>query len=406
MRKKAIAFMFSLFFFNVVSANSVHGYWTSDSIHQVLHWISGTDTTITNSSALYDKDLFYLKADGTGIIEVYDADYPDLPDEYEVTFSSTESMLIVNYPEDEYYETAAYSDSLDYIVNLDGSFQMHLTSTYDPCEEYSSISECSADYLDGEVDSFEKLLIVETTSYDRYYSVIINEFLAGSETSSTQSDFVEIYNYGSGALDISGWGFSAQSGSVATTAPSNTTVPSMSYYLLSFDDTDAFPSINANLNKMGGTIYIQDTDEDLVFKYDFGTQEDGISSGVFSGNMVSMTPSPGLVNTELILSTDGKNNIAGLLPSSYKLNQNYPNPFNPSTNISFSLPVDDLVNVSIYNMLGKKVMTLMNNSLKAGKYSLKWNATDHSGINVPAGVYIYRINTKKFEQSKKMILLK
>lgn len=85
----------------------------------------------------------------------------------------------------------------------------------------------------------------------------------------------------------------------------------------------------------------------------------------------------------------------------YSLSQNYPNPFNPSTEIKFSLPLDGFVSMKVYNILGIEVETLVRENLKAGEYSVSWDA---SGF--PGGVYFYTINTNQFRETKRMILLK
>jgi hypothetical protein len=89
------------------------------------------------------------------------------------------------------------------------------------------------------------------------------------------------------------------------------------------------------------------------------------------------------------------------IPDDYSLQQNYPNPFNPSTNISFQLPENGLVNISIYDINGKLVEELINKSLSAGNHLIDWNA-----INYPSGIYFYRISAGNFTDVKKMILVK
>jgi photosystem II stability/assembly factor-like uncharacterized protein len=81
--------------------------------------------------------------------------------------------------------------------------------------------------------------------------------------------------------------------------------------------------------------------------------------------------------------------------------QNYPNPFNPSTIISFTLPEQTDVELRIYDVLGKEVATLVNESKPAGSYEVEWNASD-----LPSGVYIYQLRTGTSVQMKKMMLLK
>jgi hypothetical protein len=89
------------------------------------------------------------------------------------------------------------------------------------------------------------------------------------------------------------------------------------------------------------------------------------------------------------------------IPSTFKLYQNYPNPFNPSTTISYDLPVRSRVKLSIYNILGQEVATLVNAEQEPGRYSVKFDA---SGL--PSGVYFYTLQTPYFTKTNKMVLVK
>ncbi len=89
------------------------------------------------------------------------------------------------------------------------------------------------------------------------------------------------------------------------------------------------------------------------------------------------------------------------LPGSIRLFDNYPDPFNPTTNISFTLNKRSGVELSIYNILGQLVKTLVNKELSAGKYTFKFDAA-----NLASGVYIYRLRTGTFNGIKKMVILK
>lgn len=90
----------------------------------------------------------------------------------------------------------------------------------------------------------------------------------------------------------------------------------------------------------------------------------------------------------------------------FKLEQNYPNPFNPETTISFSLPKQSKVQIKIYDITGKEIITLINEERAAGKYKVSWNSKNNSGKTVSSGIYIYKIIANDFVQSKKMILAK
>ena len=87
--------------------------------------------------------------------------------------------------------------------------------------------------------------------------------------------------------------------------------------------------------------------------------------------------------------------------SVFKMNQNYPNPFNPSTNIEYSIPKSSDVEVSIYNLTGQKLTTLVNKSHTPGNYQITWNGSEYA-----SGVYIYQIRADNFVQSKKMLLIR
>ncbi len=98
--------------------------------------------------------------------------------------------------------------------------------------------------------------------------------------------------------------------------------------------------------------------------------------------------------------------IKGQLPTDYILNQNYPNPFNSSTMISFDLPDNGQVELSIYDVLGRKVTTLLNENMSAGNHSVTWNGRSDNGESVATGVFFYRLQSKDFDQTKRMLLVK
>jgi len=94
------------------------------------------------------------------------------------------------------------------------------------------------------------------------------------------------------------------------------------------------------------------------------------------------------------------------MPMEYALHQNYPNPFNPITTIRYDLPEAGYVNVVIYDMMGHQIKQLISGSEVAGRKSVVWDSTNDYGKPVSAGVYMYRIQTGEYIQTKKMVLLK
>ena len=93
-------------------------------------------------------------------------------------------------------------------------------------------------------------------------------------------------------------------------------------------------------------------------------------------------------------------------PTSYSLKQNYPNPFNPTTQIAFNIAQTERVNISIFNILGQKVATIVDADMSSGAHVMVWNGRNQHGELLPSGVYFYRLSTPSFSAVKKMILLK
>ena len=94
------------------------------------------------------------------------------------------------------------------------------------------------------------------------------------------------------------------------------------------------------------------------------------------------------------------------IPEEFALHNNYPNPFNPVTTIRYDIPEQADVEITIHNLLGQMVKTLVNETMNPGKYSVIWDGTNNAGMPLSSGVYIYRLVTQEFSQSKKLILLK
>ena len=90
-----------------------------------------------------------------------------------------------------------------------------------------------------------------------------------------------------------------------------------------------------------------------------------------------------------------------VLPQLFMLSQNFPNPYNAQTTISYSIPNNSLVQIQIFDVLGREILTLLNEEKAAGNYKINFNAS-----NLTSGVYFYRLQAGDFVQTRKMILLK
>jgi len=136
---------------------------------------------------------------------------------------------------------------------------------------------------------------------------------------------------------------------------------------------------------------VKDNNDSAMFE--FRTWEDhGFEESLF----VNYTPPSVVLDGDSLLTS----------PTAFLLAQNYPNPFNPTTNIEFLLSRPEQVKIEIFNILGQKVRTLVDQYLKAGHKVVDWDGKDDLGKGVSSGIYFYRIKTSEFSQTKKMVLLR
>ena len=100
------------------------------------------------------------------------------------------------------------------------------------------------------------------------------------------------------------------------------------------------------------------------------------------------------------------NRQAEELPEAFALKGNYPNPFNPTTTIQFELPEASAVNLEIFDMMGRRVATLIDGNVHAGRHQVQWHATSDAGSRVASGMYLYRLKAGDFVSTKRMALMK
>jgi flagellar hook assembly protein FlgD len=94
------------------------------------------------------------------------------------------------------------------------------------------------------------------------------------------------------------------------------------------------------------------------------------------------------------------------MPREITLYQNYPNPFNAGTVIRFDLPDECRVSIDIYDLLGRKVSSIVNGYYQSGSHEVLWDGISGSGNDLPTGIYLYKFKADTFEETRKMILLK
>jgi len=248
------------------------------------------------------------------------------------------------------------------------------------------------------------------------YTIIINEFMAANQDccddgTGEYEDFIELYNYGMEAIDIGGFYFThTLTGSflyhITDSSASETTINAGGFLVIWADaDPEQGPlHVDFILNSGGDDIGIYDPDGSAIIEMSFSSQSEDTSYGRYPDGTDTwqfMNPTPGMANTQEL---SFNNNI--VMPDQYMVYQNYPNPFNPVTTLRYDLPENSFVNITIYDMLGKEVKTLINQTQDAGYRSVIWDATNDYGKPVSAGIYLYQIRVGPYTKTRKIILLK
>ena len=337
----------------------------------------------------YDMTLYNVPEYGCGI--VYDR--PELPSPYNSPHLPELSDQLMN--EDEtFFLTCEIVNGNDYLnhdiyssdTNVDAGMINHNSTTLElfiiPNNNWSGeclITTISTDTLCSNIDTMIFHLTVENVNDEPtepvlFYPTIEDTFYINTDTDETIS-FI--------------WHPSEDVDSEVN----YTTTVTLDYfgdtYSEEYESTDSSVSIsgyewavlmtNLNLNRWTLEYIVQATDGEY-------TVESEVGEFVFEN---------------ISLSTDNE-----LTPLSFRLHQNHPNPFNPVTTLRYDLPEDAVVNITIYDMMGRVVSNLVSSQQRAGYKSVQWNATNNTGQPVSAGLYLYLIEAGEFRQTKKMVLLK
>ena len=245
-------------------------------------------------------------------------------------------------------------------------------------------------------------------------NVLINEVLARNDVTNMDEqgefdDWLELYNVSEDTVildnhfltddpeNFTKWKF----------PESNLTIAPYEYLLIWCDNDDEQGDTHTNFKLSGNGEFIGLTNPDgetIIDSLTFTEQIADVSYGRYpdgSETRQFMNPTPGITNTQEL-----RFNVNIIIPNQYTFHQNYPNPFNPVTTLRYDLPENSHVNITIYDMLGRQVKNLINQTQDAGYRSVRWNATDDYGKPVSAGIYLYQIQAGEFVQTKKMMLLK
>jgi hypothetical protein len=133
---------------------------------------------------------------------------------------------------------------------------------------------------------------------------------------------------------------------------------------------------------------------DVRLRFHFKSDGAGVREGLYIDDIV------------IDWATTGIDDNVVTLPENFRLEQNYPNPFNPSTKISFYAPVSARIELSIFDLLGRKVRTLLTSDVVVGPHDITWDGKDDSGLDMSSGVYVYRLQSGKTSVAKRMTLVR
>jgi hypothetical protein len=243
----------------------------------------------------------------------------------------------------------------------------------------------------------------------------INEFLAANsrvlaDENGDYDDWIELYNATNLPLNLGGLcvtdNFDVPGKSlIPTHSPALTTIPARGFILLWADGQPEQGALHLNfkLDKAGeqlGLAQITDVDTVFIDSLTYGEQTDDVSYGrnPDGADHWSTFGSPTPMKSNL---STGVESPEQPLPATYSLLQNFPNPFNPLTAIRYQLPAFSHVSLKVYDVLGREIVTLVNEDQPAGSYTVTLNASA-----LASGIYFYRITASKFVQTRKLIVIR
>ena len=265
--------------------------------------------------------------------------------------------------------------------------------------------------------------------------IVINEINYNSASDFDPEDWVELYNNSPDDIDVSGWIFKDEKETHSFEIPENTVLKSGEYLVLAKDTIlfkQSFPEVENfvgpfvfGLSGGGEKIRLYDDAMNIIdsLTYDDKTpwpeeaDGEGKTLELFNPNRDNSVPenwhasltehgTPGSQNSVFTSVNEKKLTI----PETFVLKQNYPNPFNPATKIKYGIPSNvngERINVklTVYDVLGREIITLVNEKQTSGNYEIIFDANS-VGVGLPSGIYFYKLTAGTFGAVKKMVLMK
>lgn len=274
----------------------------------------------------------------------------------------------------------------------------------------------------------DTILAVFTPINSQSSNIVINEINYNSAPDFDTEDWLELYNNSGTNLDISSWVLSDANEDNRFVLPTRTTVFADSFLVLCRDTTafrSLFPGVDNiagnfdfGLSNGGETVRLFDASQNLIDSLTYQDEWPWPQSPDGDGPTLALKNpdldnskaanwaassghgTPGTKNRDVL--TGVSSNTEPEIPQKMVLRPVYPNPFNPQTKITFELSEQAVVDLSIFDIEGRLVQKILHGKISAGEHSVEWNA----GHSFSSGVYLVRLSTEKFTQTRKMILLK
>ena len=251
------------------------------------------------------------------------------------------------------------------------------------------------------------LIYLFSFSFATAQTVKMNEIYARG--TNADPDWIEIYNGGTTPIDISGYKIYDTGGNTGTKTKkeivSGSIVPAKGFLVIV---TDGSAESDFGLSNNGEKIWLEDKAGVLVDSVTF--------SAMTATQTYARIPDGGTWKLNNAISRGASNGTGSSVElndeivTEYKLLQNYPNPFNPETTISYTIPVETRhasslqhVTLKVYDVLGREVITLVDEQKQAGKYTVQLSANNYQ---FSSGVYYYQLRAGNFVETRKMLLIK
>jgi hypothetical protein len=176
------------------------------------------------------------------------------------------------------------------------------------------------------------------------------------------------------------------------------------YYPTATGDGDIIVQYRVVSDASSNTIGIENQTQDIGLQYVYNADYDPTASVLTDGTAIRFTTEPPFTNILTGEGEFGNKHTSG--QGNIIIAQNHPNPFTSFTRIDYSLPGHSKVTLSVYDIRGELVRTLVDGEQPSGSHSIEWNALSNAGVPVSPGVYFYKIKTDYYSGTRKMFLLK